>query len=191
VAAHRLGSERLREVPNLLPVLLECSHASDELDPPPQGDDLPGYRPHGEVRGVAAFALGVLGGEEAQARLVAMLDDGYPAARYNAATGLARLGDPRGTEVLLEMLDPENQQAASDERRQADQEIRRRTVLLNGLEAVRQLAAHPGGTPSPPLQAAVAKLATDPLESIAAREVRSLIQRRATEVMRELQDNKN
>jgi len=57
------------------------------------------------LRERAAFALGVLGGTEAEARLVSMLGDQAAEVRYNAATGLARHGNSAGIEVLIEMLD--------------------------------------------------------------------------------------
>ncbi len=51
-----------------------------------------------EIRVAAAFALGLLGDARATEQLAQMLTDAYPAARYNAATGLARQGNPAGSE---------------------------------------------------------------------------------------------
>ena len=87
------------------------------------------------MRAVAAFALGVIGGDEALARLKVMLIDSYPNARYNAATGLARHGDAACVPVLQEMLDPENQHSASDENNDRDKDRKRATVLMNGMRA--------------------------------------------------------
>jgi HEAT repeat protein len=137
VIANKLGSERFLADGKALPVLLECSRAQDDatgsIDPAK-----PEYRPHGELRGVAAYVLGVLGTPAALDRLGVMVDDVYPTARYNAATGLARAGDPRAVPTLLEMLDPDNQTSALDERKVEDQNLRKVQVWKNGIEATRK-----------------------------------------------------
>ncbi len=66
------------------------------------------------VRSRAAYALGVLGSGAARQRLVEMLRDGYPHARFNAATGLARHGDPSCIPVLAAMIDPDETAALFD-----------------------------------------------------------------------------
>lgn len=111
----------LRDHPGLLPGLLAAAAAREQ-----------------RVREAAAFTLGVIGGRGAQDRLDTMLADEAAEVRYNAATGLARHGNPKCIDVLLEMLDA----GASDAR----QDPRRAIVLRNALEAVDQLAAaSPGG----------------------------------------------
>ena len=67
-----------------------------------------------QLRYTAAYALGVVGGKEAEDQLAFLLSDPVPAVRYNAATGLARVGDARAVNRLLEMLDPQNPAANSD-----------------------------------------------------------------------------
>lgn len=60
---------------------------------------------YGQLRHTVAFTLGVIGGQEFLDQLVVMLGDPIPAVRFNAATGLARYGDERCSNRLLEMLD--------------------------------------------------------------------------------------
>jgi HEAT repeat protein len=81
----------------------------------------------------------VLGGDAARDRLVQLLDDSYPNARYNAATGLARQGDPRCARVLLAMLDPNNQESVKGETIDSNREAKRLSVMVNGLRAAGQL----------------------------------------------------
>ena len=93
-----------------------------------------------EIRSTAAFALGVIGGEEACDRLAILLADAYSNARYNAALGLARHGDIRALPVLLEMLDPENQKAAESEEHEGEKASKRLMVITNGLRGAAELA---------------------------------------------------
>jgi hypothetical protein len=114
------GTAELRDHAPLLPGLLAA--AED------------GPRP---LREAAAFTLGVVGGPQAQARLETMLADAFPEVRYNAATALARHGNPRCLEVLPEMLDLDRLEAADDRQRAL--------IVFNALQAARQLeAANPG-----------------------------------------------
>jgi hypothetical protein len=62
------------------------------------------------VRSEAAFAIGIVAmSPEVDSRLtealVELSDDPYTDARFNAASGLARLGDPRAAKAVAEMLD--------------------------------------------------------------------------------------
>jgi hypothetical protein len=99
--------------------------------------------PLGEIRAATAFALGVIGGRDAPQRLRRLLSDPVADARYNAATALARLGDPAATPVLLEMLDAERI-AALVGQLPRDRGANLDAVRLNALRAVEQLAAaHP------------------------------------------------
>lgn len=100
----------------------------------------------GELRARAAFALGVIGSDEALDRLALMTSDAHPNARFNAATGLARHGDERATKVLLQMLDPHNPAAVAGEDAKTEKGLaqaiawKRAVVILNGLEATERLA---------------------------------------------------
>lgn len=91
------------------------------------------------VRYHAAYTLGVLGGEAARRRLKVLLDDGDVDVRMNAATGLARHGDPACIDVLVKMLDPADAEATGTEQEQAAKVGKQITVQLNALEAVAQL----------------------------------------------------
>jgi hypothetical protein len=136
--ADNCGPESFQSNADFMKLLLDSSREpSDEVPPPVTTSDgePTAYRPHAEIRSVAAFALGVVGGEEATERLKQMLRDPYANARYNAATGLARRGDPACVRGLKEMLDPENNQSARDESNERDKDRKRATVLINGVRA--------------------------------------------------------
>jgi hypothetical protein len=95
----------------------------------------------GEIRSTSAYALGLIGGDEAMKTLSLMLSDAYPEARYNAATGLARNGDLRAVPRLSEMLSLENDEATLYEKEGAN-ELRRwkkNLIIVNGLRAVKEL----------------------------------------------------
>ncbi len=93
-----------------------------------------------DLRSTAAYVLGVIGGEEALDRLVILLDDPYTNTRYNAAAGLCRHGDSRAIPVLLEMLDPENTAAVSDEAHDSGKDWKRLQVINTGIRGAGQLA---------------------------------------------------
>lgn len=124
VLASNLGAAGLRRRAELMTVLAEAAE-----DPRPR------------LRSTAAFALGVIGGSEAEARLEALLLDGSPDVRYNAATGLARHGNAKAVEVLLEMLDPNELAGIERESVGPDRDLKRVMILTNGLRATRQLAS--------------------------------------------------
>jgi len=139
--AKNVGPEKLRGEKDLLSTVLAASQQSDDevsISVATDGESF--FRPGGEVRAVAAYALGILGGEEAKDRLAVMLINPYPNARYNAATGLARAGDIRCLSVLQEMLRPNNDVAARDERGERDKDNKRVIVLRNGIQTVVTLA---------------------------------------------------
>ena len=95
--------------------------------------------PEPVIRLRAAYVLGILGGDGASQRLVKLLDDPSPDVSYNAATALARHGDVRSIDRLLEMLSPDQSKAVEGEEKNL-QEEKRTVILLNGLRAVDQLA---------------------------------------------------
>src|SRR5439155_11800901 len=139
------------------------------------------YRPHAELRAVADYALGVIGGAEARQRVEQMLHDTYPNARYNAATGLARRGNAKCERVLREMLDPDNRLAVKDEINPNDQARKRITVLINGISGTLHLAESNPAADLSSLKASIEKLATAPLEQITVD--RSKIKNAATEAL--------
>jgi HEAT repeat protein len=175
----------LPERESLVKLLLDCSRATDDASAPPrvtEGGQPTAYRPHAELRAVAAYALGVVGGDEATARLKLMLRDTYANARYNAATGLARRGDAACVPVLKEMLDPDNNQAARDEGNARDQDRKRATVLMNGVRAALIFAESNPQADLTVLVQSLEALSKSPLPQIQTD--RSKIQSAATEALR-------
>lgn len=94
-----------------------------------------------ELRSTAAFVLGVMGDPLALDRLALMLNDSYANSRYNAALGLARHGDGRAIPVLMEMLDPANEESAANEPSESAKASKRLSVIKNGIAGAGQLAA--------------------------------------------------
>jgi HEAT repeat protein len=187
--ADHCGPESFQQNQAVLDLLLASSETPDDTappPPPPRRDDEPTfYRPHAELRAVAAYGLGVIGGERATQRLRAMLHDSYPNARYNAATGLARQGDPDSARVLREMLDPDNPQAVRDERFPIDQARKRTTVLLNGIKATLLLAETNPAADINRLKESLASLTTGNLASVTID--RSRVKEAAREALRRLE----
>ena len=141
--AHNCGPEVLQNDKQAMNVVLAASRVQDDgTAPPPSAEDGSPvlYRPHAELRAVSAYTLGVIGGDEALQRLKIMLNDSYANSRYNAATGLARQGDPACEKVLTEMLDPDNSAAVKDEKYDREKDRKRATVLMNGIKATLTLA---------------------------------------------------
>ena len=75
------------------------------------------------LRSTAAYVLGVLGGPAATDRLEVLVTDTSPSVRWNAAFGLARVGNAAGEEVILEILErgPIYQGESADPARQREQ----------------------------------------------------------------------
>lgn len=164
--ARNVGPDEIRKDDKVVQAVIEASRAADSSVAPQPTDDKTGYRPRGEVRAVAAFTLGVFGGEDAKKRLTTMLSDGYPAARYNAATGLCRQGDEAAVRVLKEMLSPENDEAAKDERYEADKDRKRAAVLVAGVQGAVTLTEQNPNADLEPIITALKGLANAPLTQI-------------------------
>jgi HEAT repeat protein len=90
------------------------------------------------VRSSAAFAIGVVGGESLLTKLRFMTEDSYPDVRYNAATGLARHGDPAAAPVFVEMLDPDEEAGVKIEEEQS-RVFKRALIEFNALRAISTL----------------------------------------------------
>jgi hypothetical protein len=131
------------------------------------------------VRGAAAFALGVLGGDAAVARLEEMLGDPHPDVRFNAATGLARHGSLAALPVLGEMLDPRRVEAAlvaqSPDQSLEGRAAQRELVRSNALRAARRLARTRTAAELAPLIEALEHLAADAGDVAAAGEARQTL----------------
>jgi hypothetical protein len=188
--ADNCGPKTFQDNEEVLSILVAATREPDDTGPPPSPpkDDEPTlYRPHAELRAVAAYGLGVIGGEQATGRLMQMLHDTYPNARYNAATGLARQGNGECIGVVREMLDPENPLAVKDEANPNDQARKRTTVLLNGIKATIYLARTNPELDLAKLEGALDNLIQSPLENVliergkvkgAAKEAREIIRGR-------------
>jgi len=116
VLVDNIGAEAAQKDPALLPCLTASA----------QDDTM-------QVRCAAAFTLGVVGSPLAEAALESLLADEYPEIRYNAATGLARHGNPACLDVLVGMLDPDQPEQQRG--------IHRTIVQVNALRAAKQLIA--------------------------------------------------
>lgn len=127
--------------PEVMPVLLEGSRDREA-----------------GIRLAAAFALGVVGGDEAQRRLEVMLSDAYPSVRFNAATGLARHGNPAAMDVLVEMLDPEELPGEDAETSETAREAMQLNLRSNALRASVQLSAADPSLDTAPLVDAIETL---------------------------------
>jgi HEAT repeat protein len=127
--------------PNLIPQLQKAAFARASDDPRQEAAyDL--------LRVAAAFSLGIIGGEESRDILANMLTDAHPDVRYNAATGLARMGDDRALPRLKEMIQVDNEEAIRlEEDITSNRKWKQQLVIKNGLEALSQLyAANPSLT---------------------------------------------
>jgi HEAT repeat protein len=179
--ARNVGPANLRQNQEVMQAVMEASRSVDSITPlrPAETDSVqskPGkysrdylataYRPRSEVRAVAAFTLGVLGGEEARQRLTNMLGDGYASARYNAATGLCRQGDEAAVKVLKEMLSPNNEHAAKDERNELAKDRKRVAVLVAGVQGAMTLAEANPDADLEPIITALKELGNAPLSDI-------------------------
>lgn len=119
------------------------------------------------LRERGAFALGVLGGSAALARLDEMLGDAHPNVRYNAATSLCRHGaaSPRLADTLVEMLlapevkveEPEG--GFKESVKETIDTNSKQQITVNALRAVLLLAAENPQADLKPIVAAVEKLA--------------------------------
>jgi len=147
VLASHVGPADIRSRPELMSALLEA--AEDSRAP---------------LRSVAAFALGVIGGAEAEARLEALLRDAHPDVRYNAATGLARHGNVEAVDVLLEMLDPNQTAGTEVEKQEAARDFKRAMILTNALRASSRLARENPAADTSRLAKSIRRLAESDVE---------------------------
>jgi len=121
VLAHNLGPQVVRQDKQLVTALAET--AED---------------PSADLRARAAYALGLVGGYDASRVLVPLLRDADFLVRCNAATALARCGNPEAVPVLMEMLAPADDAPTET----ADQSIRmqRDRLALTAIRALEMLA---------------------------------------------------
>jgi HEAT repeat protein len=187
--ADNCGPATFENDDRVLNVVFAAADAEDATSapaPPPNEDGSPTlYRPHAELRAVAAYALGVIGGERCHEKLKVMLHDPYPNARYNAATGLARVGDAECERILKEMLDPDNEVAVRDEKYKDNQELKRKTVLLNGIKGTLLLAERNPEADLARLKDSLHQLTQSPLTNVLID--RNKVKRAAAEALERLE----
>ncbi|MCH2113547.1 MAG: hypothetical protein MK171_01360 [Pirellulales bacterium] len=136
-----------RQAINALAVL---AHTFNTLDPPMALEDSSlqdtfaqlAAEKNDLLRSQTAFALGVFSMQPAAApqfteQLELLADDLFADARYNAALALARTGNARAAEALVEMLQPEAiGLSVAREESSATQIFKRNTLLRNALEGI-------------------------------------------------------
>lgn len=127
------------------------------------------------VRGTAAVALGVVGGEPLLARLTALLADSNPDVRYNAAMRLAARGDAAAIKVLAEMLDPDEPAGVELEQNEDLRPYKWALIVANALRAVEQLLKANPAADFAPIRAQLDRLLASNLDRQQKVEVRKLL----------------
>lgn len=123
------------------------------------------------LRSAAAFTLGVVAGKDAGTavdRLGVLLGDASDDVRYNAALGLARLGDRRSIDTLGEMLALPDEAAPVDplDEKAQSRRYKRALIVLNALRGLALLLdASPDPLPDDVLEQ-VRTLERDPVSDI-------------------------
>lgn len=133
VLAGNIGGPAVEGHPQAVTALLDACRVEVTPDSPAETRSLVS---------AAVFALGVVGGEAAMVELTSLLDHAVADVRSNAATGLARHGQPQALPVLLEMLDPDSQSAFGTEPTDASLRQKQMLVMCNAVRAALQLTAH-------------------------------------------------
>lgn len=122
--------------------------------------------PDAPLRSAAAFTLGVLGGNDASARLVEMLDDGGEDVRFNAAVGLARQGRAESWGTIAEMLALPDEPAAADDQPGQAKRYRRVLIVVNALKAAGLILDETAVPPPGEITDRISGLARDPVGDV-------------------------
>jgi hypothetical protein len=118
------------------------------------------------LRSSATYALGVVGGAGAQERLEVLCDDPADDVRYNAALGLARLGDPAAYDTLTEMLSLPDVAAPAGEPEAQAERYKRAMVVVNALKGVGLLVDHGSEPPPSSVLTTIASLRDDGISDV-------------------------
>ncbi len=155
VLSNNLRRETGRPItdPDAVAAVIEASQTDDSL-----------------LRTTAAFALGEMGGSAAQQRIRTLLDDvAHPYARYNAATALAREGEPAVVDTVVEMLTTQQPPETSDVDSSDEQTAQRTRLVIHGLQAASDLAAANPQVDLRPIVSAVEELTEDETREVRER----------------------
>ncbi|MDB5391954.1 MAG: hypothetical protein JWM11_7600, partial [Planctomycetaceae bacterium] len=109
------------------------------------------------IRQLAAYILGLIPTDAAQARLKVLMENPDGATRLNAAIGLARQGSSQGYEVMKTELQAVNQEVAPT----SNEEVLLFTRISNALKALQQIAGVLSDTQADELRDIVKPLAND------------------------------
>jgi len=119
------------------------------------------------LRSAAAFTLGVLGGQPAVERLLALTGDTVDDVRFNAALGLARQGRTEAYEGLGEMLALADIPAGpADDAATQSQRYKRALVVVNALRGVALLVDAGHEPPPAAIVDRVKAVAADPVGDV-------------------------
>jgi hypothetical protein len=109
------------------------------------------------IRQLAAYILGLIPTDAAQARLKVLMENPDVATRLNAAIGLARQGSSAGYAVIKAELQTANQEVAPA----SNEEVLLFTRISNGLKALQQIAGVLTEAQRAELREIVTPIATD------------------------------
>ena len=171
VLAHHVDRRLLQENEPLYAALDEAASSGSDAEADREQQN--------KIREVAAFAFGVLGGKRNLNRLATMCSDGETNVRYNAAVGMARHGDLRSVDILLEMLELDQTAAIGDEPDPAARQWKSNTIFRTALSASKQLVRHNDAHDLSDLRRAV--------ETLTDADVNTQIQGLAREVLKQLE----
>ena len=118
------------------------------------------------LRSRAAYALGVLGGDVALARLGELLDDPDDNVRCNAAVGLARQGRVDGMGQLAEMLAREDVAVPPGDEEAQARRYKRAMVVRNALKATAKYVDATGLAPPAEVVERLVALDGDPVAEV-------------------------
>jgi hypothetical protein len=136
----------------------EAAEAAEAVQQASASDDA-------RLRSSAAFALGIIGGEEAVERLLFMRDDADENVRFNTATALARLGREEAYDPLAEMLSLEDLPAGPDEQSQS-RRYKRALTVVNALRAVALVVDATATEPPGRITSRIEALRQDPVADV-------------------------
>jgi len=147
--AGHVGAEKIRSDEEVMKALLDASREREASGESQDRD---------AIRSTAAYALGVIGGDESRERLHQLQVDSNPNVRFNAATGLARHCDVRCLPVLVDMLDPDSETGIAEDLKDGLRVRQKLAILTNAIFAAARMVDAPKGDDLGLLENALQKL---------------------------------